>query len=120
MTARRRTPLAESTVCEATPTAVVSFPTAMPPEQRRQDTARRRHCEGPGTFKARLPGLVAHLHGLGVRPTTEFLLELIGPDEDVQINGLLLLERYGRLDRGVVEAVGGNTFPPVVFSVGST
>ena len=120
MTARRRAPLVETAVCEGTPATVVSFPTALPPEQRRQETARCRDSEDARLFKARLPGLVGHLHALGVRPVAELLIEHVGTDEKAQNDLLLLLEKYRRLNPAVVEAMGGHSFPPAVFAVGTT
>ena len=102
------------------PAAVVSFPMALVPERHRQETARRRHGEDARPFKTRLPGLVGHLHALGVRPTAELLIELVGDDEQARNTLLLLLEKYSRLSPAVVQAVGGDTFPPAVFAVANT
>ncbi len=100
--------------------AVVSFPTALPPEQHRLEAARRRHGEDGRSFKGRLPGLVGHLHALGVRPVAELLIEHVGIDETAQNDLLLLLEKYRRLNPAVVEAMGGHSFPPTIFAVGAT
>ena len=51
--------------------------------------------------------LVEQLHRLGPRPVGECLLELAGIDELV-----FLLDRYGRLNPDVVEALGADKFPP--------
>ena len=102
------------------PAAVVSFPTPLTSKQRHQQAAWRRHGEDARLFKARLPGLVAHLHALGVRPTAELLIEHVGDDEQARNTLLLLLERYGRLSPAVVQAVGGDHFPSAVFAVANT
>ena len=68
-------------------------------------------------FNAQIRRQAAHLHQLGVRPLTEFLIEFVGLDQQVRNDLLLLLERYARLDREVVEAVGAGSFPPAVFAV---
>ncbi len=68
-------------------------------------------------FKARIRRQAAHLHELGVRPLTEFLVEFVGLDEQARNDLLLLLERYSRLDRAIVEAVGADSFPPILFAV---
>ena len=127
MTARRHDPSAEITIREAAPfpappapAVVVPLPTGLNPKQRHQQAASYRHGEDPRSFKARLPGLVAHLHALGVRPTAELLIEHVGASEQAQNDLLLLLEKYARLSPAIVEAVGGDRFPPAVFSVGST
>ena len=99
------------------PAAVVSFPTALTPKQRHQQTAQCRHGEDARSFKARLPALVGHLHALGVRPTAELLIEHVGNDEQARNTLLLLLEKYGRLSPAVVQAVGGDRFPPSIFAV---
>ena len=99
------------------PAAVISFPTTSAPDQRRQETAQRRHSEDPRSFKARLPALVGHLHALGIRPVAELLIEHVGDDEQARDTLLLLLEKYGRLNPAVVQAVGGDTFPPAIFAV---
>ena len=96
------------------PAAIVPLPTALTPKHR------RRHGEDARPFKTRLPALVGHLHGLGVRPTAELLVELVGHDEQARNTLLLLLERYGRLSPAVVEAVNGDRFSPAVFAVANT
>ena len=97
--------------------AVVSFPTALTPKQRHQQAASYRHGEDARSFKARLPALVGRLHALGVRPTAELLAEHVGASEEAQTDLLLLLERYARLSPAIVEAVGGDRFPPAIFAV---
>ena len=99
------------------PAPVVSFPTPPTSKQHHQQAAWRRHSEDARSFKARLPALVGHLHALGVRPVAELLLEHVGDDEQARDTLLLLLEKYGRLNPAVVQAVGGDTFPPAVFAV---
>ena len=66
---------------------------------------------------ARFCRLVDHLHRLGPRPVAECLLQLAGNDDDGRTALVVLLERYGQLDAGVVQAVGGDRFPPAVFAV---
>ena len=134
---------------------VVSFPTALTPEQRRQQAAWRRHAraltafletpsvasealvrrtgtkwikaylgEGQAAerahrlleerlFNVRLPVLAKHLHGLGVRPLAECLLEVAGNDDGARVTLLAVLERYSKLDPATVRGVGGDVFPPV-------
>ncbi len=75
---------------------------------------------GDHLFKALIRRQATHLHGLGIRPLTEFLIELAGLDEQVRNDLLLLLERYSRLDRAIVEALGAERFPPIIFPVGPT
>ncbi len=99
------------------PAAVISLPTILPPKQRHQQAGWCRHGEDARPFKTRLPGLVGHLHALGVRPTAELLIELVGDDEQARNTLLLLLERYGRLSPAVVQAVGDDRFLPAVFAV---
>jgi len=55
--------------------------------------------------------LVEHLQALGPRPVGEFLLELSAGDPDMEITIRANLERYGRLDAGVVKGLGGDRFP---------
>ena len=97
---------------------VVSFPTALTPEQRHQQAASYRHGEDARSFKARLPALANHLHTLGPRPVAELLIEHVGDDEQARNTLLLLLEKYSRLSPAVVHALGGDTFPPTIFPVG--
>ena len=120
MTARRHDPSAESAVSEGTPATVVSFPTALPHEPRRQETTRRWDGEDARLFKARLPGLVGHLHALGVKPVAELLIEHVGTDAQARDDLIILLEKYGRLSPAIVRAIGADTFPPAIFAVGST
>ena len=102
------------------PASIVPLPTALTPKQHHQQAARYRHGEDTRLFKTRLPVLVDHLHALGVRPVTELLIELVGNDEQARNTLLLLLEKYGRLNSAVVQAVGGDTFPPAIFAVAGT
>ena len=137
------------------PADVVSFPTALTPEQRRQQAVWRHHAraltaflEAPsvasealvrrtGTkwikaylgegqdaerahrlleerlFNVRLPVLAKHLHGLGVRPLAECLLEIAGNDDGAHITLLVALERYSKLTPAMVAAAGADVFPPV-------
>ncbi len=134
---------------------VVPLPTALTPEQRRQQIMWRRHAaalltflEEPtrdnetrardtGTrwikaylgegqdgeqarrileerlFNVRLPVLAKHLHGLGVRPLAECLLEIAGNDDRAHITLLTALERYPKLTPAMVAAAGADVFPPV-------
>ena len=120
MTARRRAPLVETAVCEGTPATVVSFPTALPPEPSRPEPAECQDGEDARLFKARLPGLVGHLHALGVKPVAELLIEHVGTDAQARDDLIILLEKYGRLDPTIVQAIGADTFPPSIFAVGPT
>ena len=94
------------------PASIVPLPTALTPKQHHQQDAWRRHSEDARSFKARLPGLVAHLHGLGIRLTAELLIGHVGDDGQARTDLLLLLERYARLSPAVVQAVGADVFPP--------
>ena len=96
--------------------SVPSRPATGLPNHRPQFT--HQPLDGP-LFNAQFRRQVAHLHALGVRPTAELLLEHVGNDEQARNTLLLLLERYGRLDPAVVKAIGADTFPPVIFPVGS-
>ena len=64
-------------------------------------------------FNVRLPVLAKHLHGLGVRPVAECLLEIAGNDHGDRVTLLAVLERYANLDPATVRGVGGDDFPPV-------
>ena len=86
------------------------------PTFRRHPRPTRHPVNGP-LFKAQIRRQAAHLHGLGVRPLTEFLIELVGVDEQASNDLSLLLGRYCRLDREIVEAVNADSFPPVLFAV---
>ena len=57
--------------------------------------------------RIRLHGRVRHLHRLGPRPLYEFLDELVGDDPYIAGDVEFLLHRYGDLDPGVVDALGG-------------
>ena len=63
-------------------------------------------------FNVRLPVLAEHLHGLGLRPVAECLLEIAGNDDGARVMLLAVLERYAKLDPATVRAVGGDVFPP--------
>ena len=69
-------------------------------------------------FDARFRRHVDHLCRLGPRPVGEFLLQIVGTSDDGRAALIVLLERYGQLDAGVVEAVGGNRWPTTIFPVG--
>ena len=73
-------------------------------------------ANGP-LFDARFHRLIDHLCSLGPRPVGEFLLQLVGTQDDARVSLVVLLERYGQLDADVVEAVGGDRFPPSIFAV---
>ena len=74
--------------------------------------------DGP-LFDTRFHRHVDHLCRLGVRPVGEFLLQLVGTNDDARTALVVLLEQYQRLDAGVVQAVGGDRWPETLFSVGS-
>ena len=63
-------------------------------------------------FDPRFHRLIDHLCSLGPRPVGECLLQLIGTNDDARTALIILLEQYRRLDAGVVQAVGGDVFPP--------
>ncbi len=71
-------------------------------------------------FEARFRRHVDHLCRLGVRPVGEFLLQLVGTNDDAGIALVVLLEQYQRLDADVVAALGGDRWPEAIFPVGST
>jgi hypothetical protein len=54
---------------------------------------------------------VGRLHALGPRVLAEFLAEL-GADSYRMTDIERRLERYARLDPGIVRGLGGNRFPP--------
>ena len=66
---------------------------------------------------ARFHRLIDHLCSLGPRPVGECLLQLIGTNDDARTALVVLLERYRQLDADVVQAVGGDRFPPAIFAV---
>jgi hypothetical protein len=61
--------------------------------------------------------LVEHLHDLGSKPVGELHIEVAGADPFVQDDIILCLERYRRLDKGMVAALGGDHFPPPLHVV---
>ena len=79
------------------------------PNQRPRFT--RQPLGGP-LFDARFHRLIDHLCSLGPRPVGECLLQLVGTQDDARTALVVLLERYRELDAGVVQAVGGDVFPP--------
>ncbi len=76
-------------------------------------------ANGP-LFDARFRRLIDHLCSLGPRPVAECLLQLVGTGDDARTALVVLLERYGQLDEGVVQAVGGDRWPATIFPVCST
>ena len=69
-------------------------------------------------FDARFRRHVDHLCRLGPRPVGEFLLQLVGTQDDARTALVVLLERYRQLDASVVRAVGGDRWPETTFPVG--
>ena len=63
-------------------------------------------------FDARFRRHVDHLFRLGPRPVGECLSQLVGTNDDARTALIVLLERYGELDAGVVQALGADVFPP--------
>jgi hypothetical protein len=59
------------------------------------------------TGEPRFQHLAAHLHALGPRATYELLREIAAGADIFE-----RLERYGQLDRDVVEALGADRMPP--------
>ena len=101
-------------------TSIHSAARACNSEPARPTTDRSSHRHQPARppvngplSNARFRRQVAHLHALGVRPTAELLIEHVGDDEQACNTLLLLLDKYSRLSPAVVEAVGGDVFPPV-------
>ncbi len=78
-----------------------------------QDAERAHRLLEERLFNVRLPVLAKHLHGLGVRPLAECLLEIAGNDDGAQITLLVALERYSKLTPAMVAAAGADVFPPV-------
>ena len=105
MTARRHDPPAERAIREAVPPS------------RHQPWPSRPLANGP-LFDAQFRRHVDHLCRLGTRPVGEFLLQIVGTDDDARTALVVLLERYRQLDAGVVQAVGGDRWPETVFRVG--
>jgi hypothetical protein len=107
MTARRHDPSAESAIREAAPPSKPDpWPTRLPLRGPLFDSRYRRHVE--------------HLSNLGPKPIGEFLLQLVGTQDDARTALVVLLERYRQLDADVVQAVGGDRWPETVFQVGPT
>ena len=50
---------------------------------------------------------VETLHSLGPRPLYEFLSELAGGDTPLALDIEIQLDRYGKLDPGLVDQLGG-------------
>ncbi len=73
--------------------------------------------DGP-LFDARFRRHVDHLCRLGARPVGEFLLQLVGTQDDARTALVVLLERYRQLNPDVVQAVGGDRWPETTFPVG--
>ena len=84
----------------------------------RRRRSRSKPLDGP-LFDARFRRHVDHLCRLGARPVGEFLLQLVGTQDDARTALVVLLERYRRLDADVVQAVGGDRWPETVFAVGA-
>ena len=59
---------------------------------------------------ARIRHLSEHLHSLGPQPLWRFVQEIITGHDPVK-----RLERYGELDRDVVQAVGADEMPPKIW-----
>ena len=78
-----------------------------------QDAEQARRLLEERLFNVRLPVLAKHLHGLGVRPLAECLLEVAGNDDGGHITLLVALERYSKLTPAMVAAAGADVFPPV-------
>jgi hypothetical protein len=60
--------------------------------------------------------LTQHLHGLGVRPTGEFLAQL-GRAHSLEREIVSMLEEYAALDPALVERLGGRDWPPQLLEV---
>ncbi len=69
-----------------------------------------------GADAVRITRQVQRLHDLGPRPLFELLAEL-GADHFVRDDLEHLLDRYARLDPGLVAALGGRELKPPVFVV---
>ena len=76
----------------------------------------RQPLVGP-LFDARFRRHIEHLSNLGPRPIGEFLLQIVGTDDDARTALVVLLERYRQLDADVVQAVGGDRWPEAIFPV---
>ncbi len=77
-----------------------------------QDAERAHRLLEERLFNVRLPVLAKHLHGLGVRPLAECLLEIAGNDDRAHITLLTALERYSKLTPAMVAAAGADVYPP--------
>ena len=69
-------------------------------------------------FDARFRRHIDHLCRLGPRPVGEFLLQLVGTQDDARTALMVLLKQYQRLDADVVAALGGDRWPTNIFPVG--
>ncbi len=85
----------------------------------RRRRSRSKPLDGP-LFDARFRRHVDHLCRLGARPVGEFLLQLVGTQDDARTALVVLLERYRQLNPDVVQAVGGDRWPETIFPVGPT
>ena len=83
---------------------------------RRHPLPSRLPLSGP-LFDLRFRRHVEHLTRLGPRPVGEFLLQLVGTGDDDRTALIALLARYGQLDAGIVQAVGGDRWPETTFPV---
>jgi hypothetical protein len=61
--------------------------------------------------RARIEKLIAHLHGLGVRPLGQFL-DALSVEHGIGSQVVAKLEEYHRLDHHMLAATGGDRFPP--------
>ena len=59
----------------------------------------------------RLQRDVEHLHKLGPRALAELLLDIVGPVGEIELL-LNSLERYRQVTPELLQAVGGDRFPP--------
>ena len=76
----------------------------------------RSDAESDGTLLCLTPQrAVAHLHRLGLPLVLEALLDVAAGDDLDDV-----LADFSRLDASVVRALGGDRFPPSVFSVSSS
>ena len=107
MTARRHDPSAESAIREAAPPS-------------KRDPWPSRPPVNGHLFDARFRRHVDHLCRLGPRPVGEFLLQLVGTNDDARTALIVLLGRYGQLNADLVEAVGGDRWPGTIFPVEPT
>lgn len=61
--------------------------------------------------------LADQLHQLGARPVGELIAELVMAHEIPEVEVLDRLERYGRLSPELIQALGGDHWPPTILSV---